>query len=664
MRGPVTSAILSMDARSSAPRYRPNAITVVPAVMLWVSAFGLAHSALAQTADADAPPRPIHLNLRQFEIPFSLDTSGGRPSEVQLYVSRDAGEHWQLAATQPPTVNHFRFEANQDGDHWFATRTVDARGNRHPSGPIRPQLAVRVDTVDPQAELRANIRDSGEVKIVLEVVDDAPNLEAVQLHYTLDQSNQWLPIEGLQPATSTAQESAARIEASVHPSPPWYVITLRALVADQAGNRTVVTRQFDRPRVASLPMQLAGSRPPQSRANPFVAASTSQRQADHQAGTAAPNYPNYSSYPQQSWAVGQYSPANGILASGPSLTGPDGRGIDDEGDTPQGGDRPATQTPRPAPPDDEVEAAPRRPRPKTPAEAMRPLSAEQLEAQQSIASQRHRIDRPAASSSPTERQHAETSLSQTSPAEQPGGEAPPPSEEALASVPMRHSASRRFSLEYEVESAGLSGVADVELWGTIDRGATWKRWGIDPDRRSPFDIETNNDGVYGFRIVVVATNGLATPRPLDGESPDIFVTVDTIAPQVRITGAAYGELDQTGSLIIRYRCQDDHLGKRPIALSFGPSPQGPWTTIAAGLENQGVYAWPADPHLPRQIYLRIDATDLAGNRSHDVLDAPIDTRGLAPRARIRGFNPLTGKPPEDTANDREKAAGRPAARFR
>ena len=47
----------------------------------------------------------------------------------------------------------------------------------------------------------------------------------------------------------------------------------------------------------------------------------------------------------------------------------------------------------------------------------------------------------------------------------------------------------------------------------------------------------------------------------------------------------------------------------------------------------------ADPMLPRQIYLRVDATDEAGNIGTHILNQPIDTQGLAPRARILGFRP-------------------------
>ncbi|MCM2373715.1 hypothetical protein [Aporhodopirellula aestuarii] len=208
---------------------------------------------------------------------------------------------------------------------------------------------------------------------------------------------------------------------------------------------------------------------------------------------------------------------------------------------------------------------------------------------------------------------------------------------------VRHSNSNQFSLDYEIEAIGGRGVDEIELYGTTDGGQTWKKWGSDPDRVSPFDIETNGEGIFGFQIVVVASNGLMSPRPLAGDVPDIVVVVDQTEPEVGISGAKYGEGDRAGSLVIAYHCEDRYLTSRPITLAFSDSPTGPWTTIAAGLRNIGDYVWPADPQLPRQIYLRIDATDQAGNVGGYVLEEPIDTRGLAPRARIRAFRSIPSR---------------------
>ena len=40
---------------------------------------------------------------------------------------------------------------------------------------------------------------------------------------------------------------------------------------------------------------------------------------------------------------------------------------------------------------------------------------------------------------------------------------------------------------------------------------------------------------------------------------------------------------------------------------------GPWTTIASGLENTGVYGWEMPKDLPYQFYVRVEAEDRAGN---------------------------------------------------
>lgn len=276
---------------------------------------------------------------------------------------------------------------------------------------------------------------------------------------------------------------------------------------------------------------------------------------------------------------------------------------------------------------------PKRSQPNTAAEAMRPMTEKPEVPEREIIPtpkpKRHRAERPVATTPPR--------------------------------APIRHSDSERFSLDYELQAVGNLGVDAIELYGSVDGGETWSLWGTDPDRVSPFDIETKESGVFSFRIVVVGRNGLASPRPQTGETPDIVVVVDKDKPKVRITAAQYGVGNRIGALVIRYECQDPNLGPRPISLSFSDSTNGPWTTIAAGLRNDGDYVWPADPKLPRQIYLRIDAKDGAGNVGTYILDKPIDVQGLAPRARIRGFQSLSGMEP---AGLEEQTAERPGATFK
>jgi hypothetical protein len=66
-----------------------------------------------------------------------------------------------------------------------------------------------------------------------------------------------------------------------------------------------------------------------------------------------------------------------------------------------------------------------------------------------------------------------------------------------------------FQLDYAVESVGSSGILKVELWGTSDLGRTWSVRKHDEDLESPVDVQVDKEGVHGFRVVVVAKNGLA-----------------------------------------------------------------------------------------------------------------------------------------------------------
>jgi hypothetical protein len=202
------------------------------------------------------------------------------------------------------------------------------------------------------------------------------------------------------------------------------------------------------------------------------------------------------------------------------------------------------------------------------------------------------------------------------------------------------SSSRAFSLDYNVEIDGGNQVADVELWATTDQGQSWAAWGKDPDKQSPFDIRVQNDGLFGFRMVVIGTNGLANNRPIAGDDADAWIQVDTQLPTARIQSAKYGQGAEAGNLIVEYTASDEHFAERPIAFSYSQSPDGPWTTIATEQPNNGRFAWPGNPNLPRRVYLRIEAYDQAGNVYIDRLEMPIDLEGLAPRGRIQGFRPL------------------------
>ncbi len=202
------------------------------------------------------------------------------------------------------------------------------------------------------------------------------------------------------------------------------------------------------------------------------------------------------------------------------------------------------------------------------------------------------------------------------------------------------SQSRRFQLEYDVEATSAAGVYRVEVWYTDDGGRTWRHHGDDEDRCSPYLVAVDEDGMYGFRLLVQAREGLAARPPRAGDPADIWIRVDAEPPVARITSARYGRGNQLGSLQINWDAKDEDLSDHPVTLLYGSHPEGPWRKIAANLPNTGRYDWRADDRAPAQIYLRLEVVDRAGNVGSDTLLEPIRSEGLAPRGFIRQVRPI------------------------
>jgi hypothetical protein len=204
--------------------------------------------------------------------------------------------------------------------------------------------------------------------------------------------------------------------------------------------------------------------------------------------------------------------------------------------------------------------------------------------------------------------------------------------------------SKRFRLDYGIDAIDPSGVARVDLWMTRDDGQTWNAWGSDPDNQSPFPVEIQEEGRYGFRIVVHSKDGLTGQGPSSGDDADMWVLVDTQPPLTRITSVPYGRGDEAGRLVINYSVSDDFLTLRPITLGFSPNPDGPWTVIEDGVRNEGRFVWKVQPNVPDRVFLRIEAIDKAGNVGVHVLSQAIDVSGLVPRGTIHGVIPVdTGR---------------------
>ncbi|MFM7117433.1 MAG: hypothetical protein ACKO0N_12440 [Planctomycetota bacterium] len=215
--------------------------------------------------------------------------------------------------------------------------------------------------------------------------------------------------------------------------------------------------------------------------------------------------------------------------------------------------------------------------------------------------------------------------------------APPP---RLPTDNMLSVNSQRFRLNYENSYIDPNLVKSVILWLTTDGGQSWTSYGEDADLVSPFPVQVEREGTYGFRIVYETTDGVMGRTPARGDQPDMWVRVDVTPPTVQLISAPYGRGADAGSLVINWRAEDFDIGARPVTILWGQTAEGPWTNIVTGHPNTGTYSWRVDNQTPDKVFLRLEVTDAAGNQTVSQTTRPLELNGLAPRGRILSVEPV------------------------
>jgi hypothetical protein len=193
------------------------------------------------------------------------------------------------------------------------------------------------------------------------------------------------------------------------------------------------------------------------------------------------------------------------------------------------------------------------------------------------------------------------------------------------------------TLKYQIDKEGPSGISKVEIWMTRDDGQTWERLCEDPDHKSPVDIDLPGDGVYGLALVVCSGSGTCSPIPSRGDAPEYRIEVDTTKPSAQLTGVSPGAGTDAGTIIVTWSASDKNLKAEPIDLEYANRAEGPWMPIAKGIKNDGSYRWNAPRDMGGEIYVRLSATDAAGNTATCVSQQPLVLDRSCPKGRILGL---------------------------
>jgi hypothetical protein len=620
-------------------------IPLAAALAIACVSFAIAQPPIPAPPIATAPSLPPAIYWKQhlFLIPYQWGSAAesGAAQAVTLYVSKDRGASWQKLSDAKPQVKAFNYRAEGDGEYWFAVRTLDNRGRTWPEGPFQPELRVIVDTTIPRIdELRATPAENAAVDIVCRATDVNLDAATLRIETQRDATSPW-QLAALQPIGTG---EFGLIQVRCQPIGGIRPATIRATISDRAGNSTVYqTPVAPAPAVAGP--QLSQPALSSTTANPFdnrPALGNSTPTTNFPAAAAPPTVPPPPT--TQPW------PAGGI-ANAPFRLWTSGTAPQDDGLTAYGSPQVSAAPPHPLSQNPPTAAAPVSGDARVPAHyagAVRTNDSPTAEGwtssstagpqfatlepyrQTASAENVLPVDPPALA--PTNSAPGSPSAAITPPA--PTGRAPATSNYPPGVQP-KLVGSRTFALEYDLDGPGSAGVAKVELWGTRDAGKSWNRYTQDDDNRSPLIVTVDDEGLYGFKIVVHSVSGMPANVPQPGETPELWIAVDLKRPLIELTSIERGEGNLADNLILHWRAQDNNLEERPISLYFSSRASGPWSAIATNLEDTGQYAWRVERYVPSRIYLRIEARDVAGNLAAFQTREPVELASQSVNARLR-----------------------------
>lgn len=536
-----------------------------------MGSYGMAADRL-EPPEKVALPELVRTKHLVFSIPFRLPTvqaPDATPQRVVLSVSKDLGSTWEAAGEVAPTAGSFTYRATSDGEYWFRLRAVDRKGRTR--GGEGPDMRVLVDAAGPKMAARVWKGTDGEIICRYAAIDDSLRLDSLVFEYRGKGDQGWKTIaaEGILSRESPAHMVGEEI---------WWAgeqvlsMAVRITIADSAGNKTV--RQFTLEPADPQIDQAALAR--ELGAPPLPTREVAMQQSDSRMDSP-PALPQPSSNASDSSGLDQSETV--WTAENPRTTGAmpfsGGRSVlvqkvssgDLVGITPQSVPQAVVKE---------------NPFSHTAGARNAALSNELADATQ-----------------PAVAHQAAANLGQ--PLEYRG-------------KPLQLVRSRRFAWDYEFETERpASEKMRVELWSTRDGGVTWQRSAVDDNTTSPIDVTLPAAGLYGFRLETVPALPDALSGPRSGDAPDSWIGVDDEPPQVELIEAMPAKTGEPGGILIRYTSIDQLLVPHSTRLSYSPNAAGPWATIAESLDTQGEHRWQPSRNVPARVFVRVEATDAAGN---------------------------------------------------
>ncbi len=192
------------------------------------------------------------------------------------------------------------------------------------------------------------------------------------------------------------------------------------------------------------------------------------------------------------------------------------------------------------------------------------------------------------------------------------GAIPPPGDRKVIYVNRK-----TFKLNYAIDGAGPSKVKHVEVWMTRDT-SSWSIYKNNAPATGPCEVTVNAQGRYGFTLRPISGVGRGITPPRAGDYPQIWVEVDETPPTIRLHSVVVNEGADANTITVNWQASDKFFGETPITIYFATSnaPDARWEVLQPNVENTGSCKCKTDG-LPFEFYVRVEATDRAGNKAAD-----------------------------------------------
>lgn len=189
-----------------------------------------------------SPAKIIHSPISGFSIPFNVDADDDAFIEVHLYTSANQGATWEFLNRQPTTADEFPFQANGEGEYWFAIKTLDRNRRLLPLGDPQPELRIIVDTTLPKLEMTAAADPAGRIVCRWNASDLYLKPETLQLQYkptfaggpAAAVDTQWQSVTVNTPTYAPGGIYVDQL--AFWPETNVQTLDVRIAIADQAGN--------------------------------------------------------------------------------------------------------------------------------------------------------------------------------------------------------------------------------------------------------------------------------------------------------------------------------------------------------------------------------------------------------------------------------------------